>query len=188
MNGLRLESTVFVLTMALAAPAPGRAQAAPNPGDREALRARYAQQDTAISHRDPRQFLSTLAPDYTVILRDGQRFMRPGIDSAITRDMRATTAVRLVGTELTQVARYGDTLVAVVVHRADRDLVDAQGRTHRFENGVKHEERWTAWRGGWRIVQLRELDQLYLRRDGVDQMHRGQAPPDASQDSAVAHR
>jgi hypothetical protein len=185
MKDRRLESAVFILTMALAAAAPGRAQAPPDSGARVALLRLYAQQDSAISHRDPHQFLPTLAPGYTVILRNGQRFTRPGIDSAITRDMRATTGMRLAGTELTRVSRHGDTLVAVVVHRADRDLVDAEGRAHRYENGVRHEERWVASRGQWRIVQLRELDQLYLRRDGIDQMPRSQPPRDSSQDSAV---
>lgn len=136
-----------------------------------ALEREYARQDSAISRRDAARFLATLAPGYTVLLRDGSRLTRPGVDSAIVRDMRATRAVRLAATEIVQVTRRADTLIAGVVHRADRVLVDARGRAHRVENGVRHEERWVPSRDGWRIVLLRELGQMYLRRDGVDLSH-----------------
>ena len=65
---------------------------------RSILKERYAQQDSAIALRDLPLFLSTLARSYEVELRDGRRFARPGIDSAIARDMRLTRAVTLATT------------------------------------------------------------------------------------------
>ena len=44
------------------------------------LETRYAQPDSAIARRDFTAFLATLAPDYLVELRKGERFTRPGID------------------------------------------------------------------------------------------------------------
>lgn len=133
---------------------------------RPVLEARYAQQDSAIARRDLAGFLATLAPQYVVELRDGQRFTRPGIDSAIARDMRHTIGVTSVGTVVESVQVRGDTAWAVVVHRADRMLRDAEGVPHRWENGVRHEEGWVRVGPAWKIVLLLERDQLYLRRDG----------------------
>src|SRR5262245_36080318 len=65
---------------------------------RRVLEQRYAQQDSAIAHRDLAAFLATLAPQYVVQLRNGETFTRPRIDSAIARDMRYTRAVRLAAT------------------------------------------------------------------------------------------
>ncbi len=129
------------------------------------LRERYATQDTAIVRRDLALFISTLAPDYGVVLRNGRRLTRPAIDSAIARDMRATRAVRLARTDIEDVRVRGDTAIAVVVHRADRDLADANGVPHRYENTVRHEERWVKSGGRWRIVGLVEREQLLMQRD-----------------------
>jgi hypothetical protein len=134
---------------------------------RSILRQRYAQQDSAIARRDLPLFLSTLAPSYDVELRDGQRFTRPQIDSAIARDMRLTRAVTLVTTVVDSVWTLRDTIWASVVHRTDRLLADAQGRPHRWESAVRHQEGWMRQASEWRIVALREREQLHLRRDGV---------------------
>lgn len=134
---------------------------------RPVLESRYADQDSAIARRDLAGFLSTLAPQYVVELRDGQRFTRPGIDSAIAQDMRYTSAVASVATVLESLRLRDDTVWATVVHRADRLLHDAQGQTHRWENGVRHDEAWVLVGTTWRVAALRERDQLYLRRDGV---------------------
>ena len=131
------------------------------------LERRYAEQDSGVARRDLAGFLATLAPAYFVELRDGQRFTRPGIDSAIARDMRLTHAVRDVGTVIESITIRGDTLVARVMHRADRTLADGQGQHHRWENAIRHEETWARIRDAWHIVALREREQLYLRRDGV---------------------
>jgi hypothetical protein len=133
---------------------------------RSRLDRRYAQQDTAIARRDLSGFLATLTPGYMVELRDGQRFTRPGIDSAIARDMRQTRSVRSVTTVIESLAIRGDTVWVTVVHRADRILADNQGRPHRWENGVRHEEGWVRSGSEWCIIVLRERQQLYLRRDG----------------------
>jgi hypothetical protein len=130
------------------------------------LERRYAQQDSAIAQRRLDSFLATLAPNYRVELRDGQSFTRPAIDSAIARDMRQTRAVTSVATILESLRMLGDTAWATVVHRADRMLLDQQGRPHRWENGVRHDEQWVRRVSEWRIVALRECEQLFLRRDG----------------------
>jgi hypothetical protein len=134
---------------------------------RSILLLRYARQDSAIARRDLALFLSTLAPSYEVELRDGQRFTRPGIDSAIARDMRLTRAVTLVTTVVDSVWTERETVWAAVVHRTDRMLADAQGRPHRWENAVRHHEGWVHRGTEWFIAALREREQLYLRRDGV---------------------
>lgn len=131
------------------------------------LEQRYAVQDSAIARRDLAAFLATLSPAYFVELRNGQRFTRPGIDSAIARDMRLTLSVRDVGTVIETLTVRGDTLVAMVRHRADRTLRDGQGQPHRWENAVRHEETWARSHGAWHIVALREREQIHLRRDGV---------------------
>ena len=186
---LRIQMRFSVLSMILVQASQGLAQTSMAAGGsaRNAIAALYAQQDSAISRCQLGPFLATLAPTYAVLLRDGQRFVRPGIDSAIARDMRLTVAVRRASTDIEQIAPVGDTLVAVVVHRADRDLRDAEGQRHRWENAVRHEERWVADRNGWRLIQLRELQQLYLRRDGVDRMvpSAPPPPPPPPRDSAV---
>ena len=133
---------------------------------RSGLTERYAAQDTAIVRRDLSIFLSTLAPDYVVVLRNGRRLTRVEVDSAIARDMRATRAVRHASTEIEDVQVRGDTAIAIVVHRADRDIADAQGVSHRYENAVRHEERWVQSGGRWRIVALAEREQILMRRDG----------------------
>src|SRR5262245_5237348 len=133
---------------------------------RSRLDQRYAQQDTAIARRDLTGFLATLSPGYLVELRDGRRFTRPGIDSAIARDMHQTRSVRSVITVVESLAVREDTVWATVVHRTDRILADQQGRPHRWENGVRHEEGWVRSGTEWCIAVLRERQQLYLRRDG----------------------
>ena len=134
---------------------------------RPVLESRYAHQDSAIARRDLAGFLTTLAAQYVVELRDGQRFTRPGVDSAIARDMRQTSVVASVATVVESLRVGGDTVWATVVHRADRVLRDGQGRPHRWENGVRHDEGWVLLGNTWRVAALRERDQLYLRRDGV---------------------
>ena len=134
---------------------------------RSILQQRYAQQDSAIAHRDLPLFLSTLAPSYGVALRDGRRFTRPGIDSAIARDMRLTRAVTLVTTVIDSVWTERETVWATVVHRTDRMLADAHGQPHRWESAVRHQEGWVHRGTQLFIVELREREQLYLRRDGV---------------------
>jgi len=134
---------------------------------RSILQQRYAQQDSAIAHRDLPLFLSTLAPSYQVELRDGRRFTRPGIDSAIARDMRLTRAVTIATTVIDSVWTERQTVWATVVHRTDRTLADEQGRPHRWESAVRHQEGWVHRGTEWFIVELREREQLYLRRDGV---------------------
>ena len=134
---------------------------------RSILQQRYAQQDSAIAQRNLSLFLSTLAPSYEVELRDGRRFTRPGIDSAIARDMRLTRAVSLVTTVVDSVWTVGETVWATVVHRTDRTLADEQARPHRWESAVRHHEGWVQRGTEWFIVSLREREQLYLRRDGV---------------------
>jgi len=134
---------------------------------RRLLEQQYARQDSAIARRDLAGFLGTLTPRYVVELRDGQRFTRPGIDSAIARDMRQTSAVRSVATVVESLKVRGDTVWVTVVHRADRILADQQGRPHRWENGARHEEGWVQDGAEWYIAVLREREQLYLRRDGV---------------------
>ena len=134
---------------------------------RSILQQRYAQQDSAIAQRDLPLFLSTLTPSYQVQLRDGRRFTRPGIDSAIARDMRLTRAVSLATTVVDSVWTVRDTVWATVVHRTDRTLADEEERPHRWENAVRHHEAWVHRGAEWLIVALREREQLYLRRDGI---------------------
>ena len=134
---------------------------------RSVLQSRYAHQDSAIARRDLASFLSTLATQYVVELRDGQRFTRPGVDSAIARDMRQTSVVASVTTVVESLQVRGDTVWATVVHRADRVLRDGDGQPHRWENGVRHDEGWVLVGTSLRVAALRERDQLYLRRDGV---------------------
>jgi carboxymethylenebutenolidase len=147
--------------------APARHGPADTSQIRRLLEQRYARQDSAIARRDLADFLGTLTPRYGVELRDGQRFTRPGIDSAIARDMRQTRAVSSIATEVESLEVSGDTVWVTVVHRADRTLADEQGRPHRWENGVRHEEGWVHNGVEWYIAVLREREQLYLRRDGV---------------------
>ena len=135
-------------------------------GLRLILERRYAQQDSAIARRHLDTFLATLAPDYRVELRDGRSFIRPAIDTAIARDMRLTRAVTRVATVVESFRVLGDTAWAIVVHRADRVLLDQQGRPHRWQNAVRHDEQWVRSDAEWRMVALREREQLFLRRDG----------------------
>jgi hypothetical protein len=107
-----------------------------------------------------------LAPQYFVVLRDGRRFTRPEIDSAIARDMRQTDAVASAATVLESLRVKGDTAWATVVHRTDRVLRDEHGRPRRWKSGVRHEEVWVYMGTEWRIVALQERGQLYLSRDG----------------------
>ena len=133
---------------------------------RRVLERRYAQQDSAIAQRDLAGFLSTLAPQYVVQLRDGRVFTRPGIDSAIGRDMHHTRAVRMAATAIEALRLRGDTVWVTVVHRTDRILADERGQPHRWENGVRHEEEWLCKESDCNIAVLREGAQLYRRRDG----------------------
>lgn len=188
---MRFTTTSVLVFAIFALSAEAGAQPAADSGARAALASRYRDQDSAISQRNLRAFLSTLGTGYAVTLRDDHNLTRPGVDSAIARDMRATRGVRLAATEITKLTTSGDTLVAVVVHRTDRDIVDEDSRVHRWENGVRYEERWTQVGGRWYIISLRELEQIYLWRDDVDQAgaaSRASAPTASDSIRAVVAR
>ncbi|HUP90386.1 MAG TPA: nuclear transport factor 2 family protein [Longimicrobiales bacterium] len=126
----------------------------------------YGWQDAAITRSDVRMFAMTLAPDYQVVLRNGQRLDRAQVEAAIKADMERTKSVDRATSQIDSLTWSGNDAVVTVTHRTDRTIADEKGTPHRYESGVVHRETWTKTRDGWRIKKLEELQQLYLRRDG----------------------
>jgi hypothetical protein len=162
-NGMRI---VQVLLIAVNVACANREWTIGTP-DRGALEAAYRTQDEAIKRSDAKAFMATIGANYTVHLRNGVTLTREQVESAIAADMRRTVGVERATSRITELILQGDTAQVVVTHETVRTVSDATGTPRRWESGVVHRETWIRTSGGWRINRLEELQQLYLRRDGV---------------------
>jgi hypothetical protein len=135
--------------------------------DRAALEAAYRAQDDAIVKSNADAFMATIGPAYTVHLRNGVVLNRSQVETAIRADMQRTQSVERATSTIRGVVFRGDTADVTVAHETVRTINDATGKPRRWESGVVHREVWIRTNHAWRIHSLHELEQLYLRRDGV---------------------
>jgi ketosteroid isomerase-like protein len=138
-----------------------------SPGStRKDLEAMYTVQDEAIKKCDFKAFISTLAPDYSIKLLNGDVFSRQQVEGFVESDMARTKSVEKSLSSIDSLSAAKNEAVVIVTHEASRVLDDADGQPHKWENKVVHKETWIKTAEGWRIQRLEELKQVYVLRDG----------------------
>jgi ketosteroid isomerase-like protein len=126
----------------------------------------YTVQDEAIKKCDFKAFISTLAPDYSIKLLNGDVFSRQQVEGFVESDMARTKSVEKSLSSIDSLSAAKNEAVVIVTHEASRVLDDADGQPHKWENKVVHKETWIKTAEGWRIQRLEELKQVYVLRDG----------------------
>lgn len=167
-----LRSTIQTSKAAAGIPAQVAGSGQENPAEkssgstRKDLEAMYTIQDEAIKRCDFKAFISTLAPDYSIKLLNGDVFNRQQVEGFVKTDMARTKSVEKSLSSIDSLSTANNKAVVIVTHEASRVLEDAHGQPHKWENKVVHKETWIKTADGWRIQRLEELKQVYVLRDG----------------------
>ena len=136
------------------------------PDARAELARAYNWQDAAFARNDVRALMATYAPTFRATTRDGRTLDRAAVETSLKMDTERTKSVERATSHIDDLSVTGNEALVTVTRISDRTVADEKGVPHRWESGIVNKERWARTRDGWRILELAEVKQLYLRKDG----------------------